>query len=273
MPIRITGIVGGPGQVARSLSPAIHNAAFTALGMDWIYATFGITDDVGARIKGLADAGVAGLNVTMPHKIEAMGAMDEVTAEAKRVGAINTVQMHGGRLIGHNTDGPGLVLFLERDLGVTIAGKSAMVIGAGGAARAAIVSLADAGASVVAVAARDPSSVAAFGTRSGIDLVPVKWPPSEAQVRDADIVINATPLGQRGEEVPVSLTPSHVVIDMVYRPPITPLVAAARAAGAMGHSGLGMLLNQAKLSFEIWTGVEPPIGAMSAAAVAEIGNS
>lgn len=273
---RLAGILGGPEQVKLSLSPAIHNAAFQDLDMDWAYLPFGSSPaDLPRAIRGLADAGVRGMNVTMPHKLAALDAMDEVAPSAMRVGAVNTIEVRGERLIGHNTDGDGLVRFLRWDLGVELCGANVVLVGAGGSARAAAAALAAAGVGHLCVLARDPSRAIALQHLCGStpfvaeDLAG----PVSARVENAAVVINATPAGQKGEPpvIPVqALRPGALLVDLVYRPPVTPLIKAARAAGAAAHSGLGMLLHQAALSFEIWTGVQPSLEVMSAAAAWEL---
>jgi shikimate dehydrogenase len=276
----LTGILGGTEQVKLSLSPAIHNAAFKDLEMDWVYLPFGTTpENLEAAIRGLAAAGVRGMNVTMPHKVPAMGIMDRIAPSAERVGALNTIEvLPGGELIGHNTDGDGLLRFLDWDLGVSLHECHALVIGTGGSARAAVASLGAADVAHLCVLARDLSkaeelrAVAGNVTFEAADLSE----DSAHWVGQANVVINATPVGQ-GNEPPVipveALRPEAVLVDLVYRPPVTPLIAAARKRGAVAHSGLGMLLHQAALSFEIWTGVEAPLDAMSAAGLWELAKT
>lgn len=267
----IVGIVGGIDQVRGSLSPAIHNAAFEALGMDWAYLRFGMDGDVGPVVRGLLESGVRGLNVTLPHKVGVIPALDDLADSAKAALSVNTIASSAGRLVGHNTDGDGLLRFIERDLGRTTAGARWLVLGAGGAARGVVAAAARAKAGSIKVLARDPRraqelSDICSGTPFTTDDLSGAHIPDET-----DLVINATPLGQRGEMPPIlleGLTSKMVIIDLVYKPPVTPLMKAAREAGAMAHSGLGMLLHQAAIAFEIWTGTPAPMNPMSAAAVA-----
>ena len=276
---RLTGILGGPEQVELSLSPAIHNSAFEALEMDWIYLPFGTrSQQLGSAIRGLAAAGVRGMNVTMPHKVAAMEFMDEISDTAARIGALNTIEVRGDLLIGHNTDGDGLMRFLSLDIGAELAGSRALVLGAGGSARATVAALAEAGAGEIWVVSRDPSKAQGLEYLAGNAVFQAGPLDGEAGrlVGEADVIINATPLGQKMEEPAVStdkIRPETVVVDLVYRPPVTPLIEAARAQGAIAHSGLGMLLHQACLAFKIWTGVEPPMEAMSAAALGALTSS
>lgn len=272
----LTGILGGTEQVKLSLSPAIHNAAFNDLQMDWVYLPFGVEpEELESAIRGLAAAGVRGMNVTMPHKLAAMAVMDEVAPSAQRVGAVNTIEVRGGSLIGHNTDGGGLRRFLEYDLGLALRDCRALVIGTGGSARAAVAALGAAGVAHLCVLARDVARARELGElaggvafeAAGLAEDPQRW------VSQARVLVNATPVGQRGEPpvIPVgAISPEAVLVDLVYRPRVTPLIEAVRARGAIAHSGLGMLLHQAALSFEIWTGLEAPMEAMSAAGLWEL---
>jgi shikimate dehydrogenase len=276
---RLAGILGGPEQVTLSLSPAIHNAAFEALEMDWIYLPFGTSPQhLGSAIRGLAASGVRGMNVTMPHKVAAMEVMDEVSDTAARIGALNTIEIRGDLLVGHNTDGEGLMRFLNLDIGARLSGSRALVLGAGGSARATVAALAEAEAGEIWVVARDASKAQGLkdlAGNAGFQAGPLDEE-AEWMVGEADVIINATPLGQKLEEPAVSparIRPGTVVVDLVYRPPVTPLIEAARAQGAIAHSGLGMLLHQASLAFRIWTGVEPPMEVMSAAALGMLTSS
>lgn len=273
---KLTGILGGPEQVTLSLSPAIHNAAFKALEMDWVYVGFGTEAAVlPDAIRGLAAAGVRGMNVTMPHKVAAMEVMDSLTPLARRIGAINTIEVRAGKLVGHNTDAGGLIRFLQLDLGADLEGRKALVLGSGGSARATVAGLASAGVSHICVLARNPAAAEMLRPLAAEAAFESAIPDQNAGdwISGASVIVNATPLGQLREEPaipPKSISADAVVIDLVYRPPLTPLIEAARARGAIAHSGLGMLLHQAALAFEIWTGAEAPMEAMSASALWEL---
>lgn len=267
----IVGIVGGIDQVRDSLSPAIHNAAFEALAMDWAYLRFGMDGDVGPVVRGLLESGVRGLNVTLPHKVRVIAALDELADSARAAGSVNTIASSAGRLVGHNTDGDGLLRFIERDLGREPSGARWLILGAGGAARGVVAAAARAKARSIRVLARDRIKAQELSAICpGVPFTADDM--SGAHIQDeTDLVINATPLGQRGEMPPIlleGLTSQMVIIDLVYKPPVTPLMKAAREAGAIAHSGLGMLLHQAAIAFEIWTGTPAPMNPMSAAAVA-----
>jgi shikimate dehydrogenase len=263
----VAGIIGWP--VDRSLSPAIHNAAFAAAELDWIYVAFPVRPGEGARAaEAMRALGIRGLNVTMPHKRDVMAAMNDLSPEAERAGAVNTIVSEGSRLIGTNTDGPGFIRFLERDAGVDPSGARILVLGAGGAARAVVLAMSDAGADVtVAARRRDQADHVAALAKKG-RTVPFDAAAIDAELDDNSIVVNATPVGREGETLPFEATrlgKGHVVVDLIYHPETTPLVRTARDRGAKAFNGIGMLVHQAALSFEAWTGVAAPLEAMRAA--------
>jgi len=271
---RLVGIIGWP--VQESLSPVIHNAAFAALGMDWAYVPLPVAPGkIEAALAGLPAMGFAGANVTMPHKTDAAQVVHDLSEDAELLRAVNTLVVGPGGLTGHNTDAPGFDRFLRRDAGFDPEGSSALIFGAGGAARACALALTRHGLRDLTVAARDPARAETLramieGLASGVRVVSFE----EGTSLDADLVVNATPLGAAGEPVPhPPLRPGMLVVDLVYRPSVTPLQAAAKAAGASAFGGLGLLLHQAALSFELWTGLEPPLSVMSAAALAEMAET
>ena len=264
----MAGVIGDP--VRHSLSPALHNAAFAALGLDWVYLAFEVpAGSAAAAVEGMRALGIDGLNVTMPHKEDVAAAVDRLSPVAERLGAVNTVVRRGGVLAGESTDGIGFVDALRSDEGFDPAGKRCLVVGAGGAARAVVLALADAGASV-AVVGRTPERVAAcaaLGGRVG----------SPEEAGDADLIVNATPVGM-GDDTglpvdPAMLGPGQMVADLVYHPLQTPLLAEARARGAVAVNGLGMLIHQAAHAFRLWTGEDPPLEVMSAAAVRALSHA
>jgi shikimate dehydrogenase len=264
-------VIGWP--VDHSLSPLIHNTAFLALDMNWVYLPLPVPPgELSAALAGLAALGFAGANVTMPHKTEAAALADVVSDDAKRLNAVNTVVVGPGGLEGHNTDAPGFDRFLRHDAGFDAAGRRALLFGGGGAARACALALARGGLARLTVALREPARAATLvSALDGLDVDVEAVEMAQAATSDAGLVINATPLGTHGEELPLpTLGPDVVVVDLVYRPAITPLQRSARAAGAPAFGGLGLLLHQAALSFQLWTGREPPLDAMSAAALAAL---
>ena len=270
---RVAAVLGFP--VAHSLSPVIHNAAFAALEMDWTYVALPVEPGmVPAAVAGLRALGLAGANVTMPHKEAVADVMDELTDDAARLRAVNTIELRGGVLVGHNTDAPGFARFLERDAGFDPTGRTALLFGAGGAARACALALARAGLIRIVVALREPARArplaeALDGYPTLVEVVAF----DDAAEVEADIVVNGTPLGAHGETIALPrVGPDALVVDLLYRPASTPLQQAARATGAKAFGGLGLLLHQAALSFELWTGRPAPLEVMSAAAVAALAD-
>jgi shikimate dehydrogenase len=269
----MVGIIGWP--VQESLSPVIHNAAFAALGMDWAYVPLPVAPgDLEAALSGLPAMGFAGANVTMPHKTDTARVVHDLSEDAERLRAVNTLVVGPGGLTGHNTDAPGFDRFLRRDAGFDPEGSSALIFGAGGAARACALALTRDGLRDLTVAARDPTRAEALRAMIGLSSEVRVVSFEEGTTVGADLVVNATPLGAAGETVPhPPLRPGMLVVDLLYRPSVTPLQAAAKAAGASAFGGLGLLLHQAALSFELWTGLEPPLSVMSAAALAEMADT
>lgn len=273
---RSAGVIGLP--IRHSLSPAIFNAAFAASGLDWAYLAFEVPEGAaGLAMGGVRALGLEGVSVTMPHKAAVISALDELTDDADVLGAVNCVARRGTTLIGHNTDGPGFVDSLRLDEGLDPAGRRFAIVGAGGAARAVIRALGRAGASEVVVVNRSAGAAEQAAALAG----PVARVGKAGEAGDVDVVVNATPLGmgvvvtRAGEPEPMPIDPGllhsgQVLIDLVYHPAVTPLVEAARAGGIRTVNGLGMLIHQAAHAFRIWTNEEPPLEAMSAAAVAAL---
>ena len=265
------GVIGWP--VSGSLSPVIHNTAFAALGLDWVYVPLPVPPDGLRRaIAGLSALGFTGANVTMPHKTEAAELMDQRSEDAERLQAVNTIVVNPDGLAGHNTDVAGFERFLRADAGFEATGRSALIFGGWGAARACALALARLGVTQLSIALRDPAKDGGVRrTLDGFDVSLTVVTFDRASLAEVDLVVNATPLGARGERLPVpKLGPGDLVVDLLYRPSTTPLQADAKLAGAAAFGGLGLLLHQAALSFELWTGQIPPLQAMSAAAVAEL---
>lgn len=269
---RVLGIIGWP--VAHSLSPLMQNAALEALGLDWVYVPFAVREEELARaVAGLRALGVAGFNVTIPHKTAIIPLLDRITPEARLVGAVNTVKREGDELVGHNTDGPGFIRSLGEDLGFEPAGRRVLVLGAGGAARAAVASLAQAGAATIVVANRSVAKgeelVEAFrgpfgGTQFAV--MPLDMPLINGEAQNFDLLVNTTSVGMGGtsfEGLNVTpMKPSASVYDMVYAPRETPLLADASRAGLRCANGIGMLVAQGECALAIWTGTESPSGVM-----------
>jgi shikimate dehydrogenase len=265
---RVAGIIGDP--VTHSRSPAIHNAAYAALGLDWVYVAFAVARGrATAALSGLRELGVAGVNVTMPHKEDAARACDELSATARSLGAANTVVVRDGRLVGDSTDGAGFVAALRAD-GHDPVGRTCAIVGTGATARALAHALGGSGAKVVVAGRRrEPAEAAAALAPGGTSTL---LGDAGGVLGAADVVVNATPLGMRGESPPFDPEVLHggqLVVDAVYDPVETPLLAAARARGACAVNGLGMLVHQAAIAFALLTGREAPLDVMLAAARGE----
>ena len=269
---RVAGVIGDP--IRHSLSPAIHNAAFRETGLDWIFVAFPVqAGDARIALDGVRALGIDGLSVTMPHKEAVAGAVDRLTPTARTLGAVNTVVREGSELVGHSTDGEGFIDALRADEGFDASGKRCAVLGAGGAARAVVLALAEAGAVDIAIVNRSPANAARASTLAA-DAGRVG---SLDDVSQADLVVNATPIGMPSLGGGSPLEQSHLragqlVVDLVYIPPVTQLMQVAREAGAHPVSGLGMLIHQAAHAFRLWTGHDAPLPAMSAAAIATLAH-
>ena len=255
------GLIGYP--LGHSLSPRIHTAALEACGLQGEYSLFPIAPD---DLQGLKDlltrmrnGEIHGLNVTIPHKQNVMPLLDERTPTAQAIGAVNTILMRDGKLIGDNTDAPGFLA----DLGglKTSEVPKALVLGAGGSARAIVYALVHAGWGVT-LSARRPEQALALASNYHLPIC--QFPIPDSQLPVFDLLVNTTPLGMT-PNVDSSLWPEHLafpknaaVYDLVYNPRETKLVRDARAAGLPARTGLGMLIEQAALAFWIWTGRKPP---------------
>jgi len=263
---RIAAVIGSP--IRRSLSPAIHNAAFAAAGLDWRFVAFEVPPgDVGRALDGMRAFGLGGLSVTTPHKDDVAALVDERSADADELGAVNCVVPVGhGLLRGENTDGPGFVAAL-RDAGIEPAGLRCRVLGAGGAARAVVLALGRAGAGEVGVVNRTAEKAERAAALAGaVGFVTDRWD-------DGELVVNATSLGMGGAGLPLDvgdLLPDHVVAELVVQPVRTPLLDAAAAKGCRTIDGVGMLVHQAAAAFEAWTGQSAPVTAMQDAARAAL---
>ncbi len=262
-------IIGHP--LGHTLSPLMHNTAFQELGLPYYYEAEDVPPDGLAEVVGRFRAeGVVGLSVTIPHKEAILPFLDEVDEEVERLGAANTVVLVEGRFVGTNTDGIGFMRSLKEDGGYDPEGRSAVVLGAGGAARAVAAHLALSGADSVVIANRTLSRAERLATdlaravgRQCFEPLPLEATATAEAIRQADCLINATSVGMAGDRrlpVPAALIEPHLVVyDIVYRPLVTPLLEAALARGASIINGLGMLVYQGAEAFRRWTGQEMPI--------------
>ncbi|MSP14526.1 MAG: shikimate dehydrogenase [Chloroflexi bacterium] len=270
---RLVGVMGWP--VKHSVSPAMHNAAFAHLGLDWAYLPLPVMpEQVGAALAGLKAMGFAGSNVTVPHKQTVMPFLQELSPAAQALGAVNTIVVDGERLLGDNTDWAGFLAALA-EAGYSPDGQDCAVLGAGGSARAIVYALASRGAQVT-VYNRNLERA----RQLVVDLAPV-WPQSRLAARPLSalaqlpaatrLLVNTTPVGMWPntgvspwpEGLPL---PDYVTVyDLVYNPGQTTLLEQARSAGVQGIGGLGMLIHQGAIAFTRWTGQQAPIAVMRAA--------
>ena len=274
-------LLGHP--VSHSISPAMQQAALDALAVDARYEAWDVPPaELPHAVERLRARGVLGANVTVPHKVELLRRADRVDALAERVGAVNTIVCREGRLHGANTDVAGVLRALA-DAEVAVAGLEVVLIGAGGAARAVVVAMREAGAALVTVANRTPGRAEPLIVVGGEDLAVRICPLDHASealraaLRRARLVIHSTPIGMRhGPDEQASPLPAELfeagqaAFDLVYTPERTPFLRAAEAAGARPIGGLGMLVHQGAESFRLWTGLEPPVEVMFAAARAAL---
>lgn len=278
----MAGVFGYP--VHHSLSPGMHNAAFRELGLDYIYVPFNVHPDrLESAVSGVRALGFVGVNLTIPHKEPVIRFLDWVSPEAAAIGSVNTIHNLDGKLKGYSTDGEGLLRSLEAE-GKSADGSRAVVLGAGGSARAVAHALAT-HASDVAVVNRTASRAvdlavelnAALGSQC-IRPIPLESAEARDVVAEADLLVNCTSVGMEpnADAQPVPSDWLHdrlFVYDLVYNPSRTRLLAAAEAAGGRGASGVKMLVFQGAIAFEIWTGRTPPVQTMERAVLEGLGAS
>jgi len=280
---RCCGIIGDP--VAHSLSPAMHNAAFRELGLDFVYVPFRVkSDELAAAIGGMRSLNIRGLNVTVPHKVSVIPLLDGLDGLAERIGAVNTIVNDDGVLKGYNTDAAGFRQTLISN-GVRPEGKRVVVLGAGGAARAVAFTLAEQGAELVILNRRQELDWAVELARRLSPVAGKKVPALEMNqenlaraLEEADLLVNATSVGMSPDTggTPVAahlLKPGLTVFDIVYNPVRTRLLAEAERAGAGTVSGVDMLLWQGALALELWTGVGAPVEVMRAQILAGLAGT
>lgn len=276
--LKLFALIGDP--VGQSLSPAMHNAAFRALGLNCAYITLRVPKPTLANaIAGVRALGIAGLNVTIPHKISIISLLDELDESANLVGAVNTVKNNRGKLIGFNTDGEGALRALEEKIG-SVKGKEVVLLGAGGAARAIAFSLARVGARLTIANRTVPRAQALASAveqklSTNVKVASLNRAELTKALKNVDVLINATSVGMH-PKIDKTLVRANmmrrglVVYDIVYQPLRTKLLREARRAGGKTIDGLGMLVHQGALAFEIWTGKRAPIKIMKAAAKREL---
>jgi shikimate dehydrogenase len=273
---KVVGVFGYP--VEHSLSPAMHNAAFAALELSYIYIPFPVRpDSLGPAIRSLSHLGIVGVNLTIPHKEHVLPFLDAITDEAREIGAVNTVYSQDGKIYGDNTDGRGFYEPLQEQ-GITLRGRQVVVIGAGGAARAVVFRLAREGAQIVLTNRsweRAERLAQAVSAGYGINTIKtVAWEETQElgeAIARAELLVHTTRIGMYPEVdalPPLPLEAFHpdlLVYDLVYNPVETLLLKQAQARGCRTLNGVKMLVYQGAAAFERWTGIWPPTGVMEAA--------
>lgn len=264
----VVGIIGDP--VEHSLSPAMQNAAFQAARLDMVYVPFRVRrDELRRAVESLRALGILGVNVTVPHKQAVLPLLDSVSSEAKKLGAVNTIVVEGRKLVGHNTDARGFRASLKAAR-VRLDGKRALVIGAGGAARAIVSALLEARCARIWVVNRTPANARRLvhgfrSARSRLDTLPWNALEDASTVAAADLIVNCTSVGLHGEALELSYGATHarcVFADLVYGRTRTPFVARAQRLGRRTIDGTGMLIHQGALAFSLWTGRRAPLDTM-----------
>lgn len=267
---RLVGVIGHP--VGHSISPRFQGAALAAAGIDARYEAWDAPEEeLPARLESLREPNCLGANVTIPHKQAVMPFLDELSATAAQVGAVNTIVNDGGRLVGHNTDGHGFVEALRLDASFEPLGRSILLLGAGGAARAIAFALVEAGIAHLAIHNR--TAQRARDLVADISSPSVGATPDSDDVSAFDCVVNTTSVGMEGtgteDDSPSELRdarPGTLVVDIVYNPAETTLLRIARESGLPTLNGVAMLVRQGARSFELWTGRDAPVDVMFRAA-------
>jgi shikimate dehydrogenase len=261
---RLAGVMGWP--VSHSRSPTLHNHWIKHYGLTGAYVLLPVEPvNLPTALKGLSALGFAGCNLTIPHKVAAMSLVDRVTPEARRIGAINTLVVEeDGSLSGSNTDGFGYIQsLLDAQPDWRADAGPVTVLGAGGAARAVVVSLAERGAKEIRLCNRSFEKAQALALEFGAPVCAVAWEDRHEALADVALLVNTTNQGMTGQaplDLSLDLLPAHALVsDVIYTPMETALLAAARLRGNATVNGLGMLLNQARPAFNAWFGVMPEI--------------
>lgn len=267
----LVGVFGHP--VAENPTIVMQEAAFEARGLNWRYLSIEVyPKDLEDAMKGLCAMNMRGINLTIPHKVEVLKYLDEIAPDAALMGAVNTVRREAEKLIGENTDGKGFLRSLREDAHVDPTGKSVVLLGAGGAARAITVELALAGAKQITVVnrtvARGQELVQLLNDKTPTTALFVEWNTTYEIPLDTDVLVNATSIGlfpkvdAKPDIVYDTITSHMTVCDVIPNPPLTPFLKEAEARGAKILDGLGMLVYQGAIGFEMWTGVEAPVDVM-----------
>lgn len=265
---QLLGVMGHP--IAQSKSPHMHNQALINQQLPFTYLAFDVhPEQLSQAVNGLRALGARGWNVTIPHKVSIMPLLDEVSEDAQKIGAVNTVVNEAGKLFGYNTDGAGYLKSLVEETGIRVSGQRVLILGAGGAARGVAYALTQSGAGDIVIANRTlekAEQLCSFLTRMadvkaiGLDQIG-KW------IDDRTLIVNTTSVGMHPnvQELPLEealLPDGAVVSDLIYNPLKTMLLKRAEQRGCVTHNGVGMFIHQGALAYEKWTGVKPPLDIM-----------
>lgn len=266
----LAGLIGNP--VKHSKSPQMHNTAFEALGLDYVYLAFEVSEEsLKKAVEAMRTLNAIGFNVTMPYKTEIIEYLDDITEEARIIGSVNTVKNENGRLVGYNTDGSGFLKSLE-EVGVDYAGKKIVILGAGGAARAIATQLAFDGAAEVVLFNRTLSKAEKIAKSINMNIstctiraLEMDEPVLKEEIKDAAVLVNCTSVGMKPNidksiiSSPEILHRDLFVADIIYDPNKTRLLELAEEAGCKYMNGLMMVIWQGALAFKVWTGKDMPV--------------
>ncbi len=263
-------VLGHP--VRHSLSPRMHNAAFEALGIDAVYLALDVNpEQLTTILSALSVLQFGGVNITVPLKEDAFRTVERLDDSAEQMGAVNTVVFSAEGMVGYNTDGAGFSRSVKENFSFSFAGRRILILGAGGAARAAAMACAREGAAQIAVANRTPSRAECLvqdllQRNAALDAVSIGLSEAERNAHEFDLVVQSTSVGLRAGDAPVltrkAFREGQCVYDMVYTQPLTATLMEARAAGAAVANGIDMLLYQGVCAFELWTGRTAPAAIM-----------
>lgn len=260
---KLIGLIGHP--VAHSKSPQMHNTMFDNLDLNYKYFAFDVQQNqLEQAIEGVKALNISGLNVTIPHKVNVMTYLDEISDEARAIGAVNTIVNLDGKLIGYNTDGQGYVRSLIEETGINIEGKKIIILGAGGAARAISYTLSKQLIAELIIANRNLEKAKQLQhiLEQNVSTNVISYDEIKSYIEEVDIVVNTTSIGMhpRIDQSPINkerINSNHLISDIIYNPLETKLIKDAIQQGAQVHTGLGMFIYQAVIAFEKWTGVSP----------------
>jgi shikimate dehydrogenase len=275
---KLFGLIGCP--VSHSMSPLMHNDMFQRLGIDAYYHAFHVEKEhLKDAVQGIKALGIAGFNVTIPHKTAIIPFLDDIDEVASQIGAVNTVVNENGRLVGYNTDGPGFVRALSEELNIELEGKSILLIGAGGAARGIYFSLALSGAACIDLCNRTIEKAEQLISEQTLPVLSSAYSIEDAAqiLEKYDIIINTTSVGMHPNinETPIclkNLKKGAAVSDIIYNPLKTLFLKEAERRGALIQNGVGMFVYQGALAFEKWTGRFPNISRMKQIVIQQLGG-